>query len=147
MKLRLTGLADIDPLSVPLPNGTEVCTRVDRMVGEYRVGQGAIGRVVGAKDGSFDVNILGVGVVRYLREELTPRKLGQLRFARRRESAWEALRSCVLLDSVVGSRAWGLADESSDTDHRGFFALPFMWSAGLVEPPTDLVSTNTNTTF
>lgn len=147
MKLRLTGLADIDPLSVPLPNGTEVCTRVDRMLGDYRVGQGAIGRVVGAKGGAFDINILGVGVVRYMREELTPRKLGQLRFAQRRESSWSALRPCVLLDAVVGSRAWGLADESSDTDRRGLFALPFTWTIGLAEPPRDLVSADASTTY
>ena len=147
MKLRLTGLADIDPLSVPLPNGTEVSTRVDRQIGEQRVSQGAVGRVVGARDGTLDVNIVGVGVVRYLREELTPRKLGQLRFARRRQVSWDALGSCVVLSSVVGSRAWGLADESSDTDVRGFFALPFSWTTGLTEAPADLVSADASTTF
>ena len=147
MKLRLTGLADIDPLSVPLPNGTEVSTRVDREVGDYRVSQGAVGRVVGIKDGAIDVNIVGVGVVRYLREELTPRKLGQMRFAQRRQHSWDALAPCVILESVVGSRAWGLANEDSDTDRRGFFALPFSWHSGLVEAPTDLISADASTTY
>lgn len=147
MKLRLTGLADIDPLSVPLPNGTEVSTRVDREVDGYRVSQGAVGRVVGIKDGAIDVNIVGVGVVRYLREELTPRKLGQLRFAQRRQHSWDALAPCVLFESVVGSRAWGLANEHSDTDRRGFFALPFSWHNGLTEAPTDLISADSSTTY
>ncbi len=147
MKLRLRGLDDVDPLSVPLPNGTEVSTRVDREVGDLRVAQGAVGRVVGIAAGMIDVNIVGVGVVRYLREELTPKKLGQLRFAHRRESAWTALRPCVILDAVVGSRAWGLADEHSDTDRRGIFALPFSWTIGLVEPPLDLVSADASTTY
>jgi len=43
--LRLGGLADLDPAAVPLPPGTEVITRVDRIVdGELRPG-GATGRV------------------------------------------------------------------------------------------------------
>lgn len=45
MALRLGGLADIDPTSVPLPPGTEVVTRADRDVdGEVRP-RGATGRV------------------------------------------------------------------------------------------------------
>ncbi len=35
--LQLKGFADIDPLTRPLPHGTEVSTRVDRIVGERRV--------------------------------------------------------------------------------------------------------------
>ena len=147
MKLRLKSFADVDPLKVPLPNGTEVTTRVERMAGEHRVSQGALGRVVGAADGAFDVHIVGVGVVRYLRDELMPRKLGQLRFARRRDVSWDALRPCLVLDAVVGSRAWGLADEHSDVDRRGFFVLPFEWTTGLVEPPLDLISDDSSTTY
>ena len=139
--------ADVDPLSVPLPNGTEVTTRVERMAGEHRVSQGALGRVVGAADGAFDVHIVGVGVVRYMRDELMPRKLGQLRFAQRREASWDALLPCVVLDAIVGSRAWGLADETSDTDKRGVFVLPFTWTTGLVDPPMDLVSADASTTY
>ena len=41
-----------------------------------------------------------------------PSKAGQLRFARHREAAWTALRSCAVLETVVGSRAWGLADDN-----------------------------------
>jgi len=32
MPLRLGGLGDLDPFAVPLPAGTEVTTRVDRLV-------------------------------------------------------------------------------------------------------------------
>lgn len=132
---------------MPLPNGTEVTTRVDRVVGEDRVTQGALGRVVGHVDDAFDVHIVGVGVVRYLREELVPKKRGQLRFALRREAAWQALRQCVVVDAIVGSRAWGLADEGSDTDKRGIFALPFEWTTSLVDPPLDLISADSSTTY
>src|SRR2546421_464953 len=45
MNLRVSGLLELDPLSVPLPSGTEVSTRVDRNTEDRRIPQGAIGRV------------------------------------------------------------------------------------------------------
>lgn len=140
-------LASVDPRSAPLPNGTEVTTRVDRVVDERRVPQGAVGRVVAVSGEDVDVAIVGVGVLRYARDELVPRKLGQARYAERRAAAWAALRPCVVLEAVVGSRAWGLDDAGSDTDKRGVFALPIPWSSGLGEPPRDLVSEDGSVTY
>lgn len=140
-------LSDLDPLSVELPHGTEITTRVERVVNGRRIPQGLIGRVVRSRDGGIDVMIVGVGEVWYARPELAPRKAGQLEFAHRREEAWAALRPCSILEAIVGSRAWGLSDESSDTDLRGAFALPFTWTVGLVAPPTDLVSADGSQTF
>lgn len=155
MSKRLAGLDDVDPRAVPLPPGTEVTTGVDRAVpGTDRViARGALGRVVavtppdagddaGDDAGAawVDVEVVGVGRLRYLRGELTPRKQGLVRYARRRHAAWEALAPCVVVDAVVGSRAWGLADERSDEDRRGVFVLPLAWTTGLVEPPGDLQS-------
>ncbi|MDC0685571.1 DNA polymerase beta superfamily protein [Sorangium atrum] len=147
MELRLRGLTHLDPLAVPLPHGTEVTTRVDRLLGDRRVPQGAIGRVVGSAGAELDVMLVGVGVVRYNRDELVPRKAGQVRHAERRSAAWDALRPTVVLEAVVGSRAWGLANEGSDTDRRGVFALPFPWTTGLAEPPRDLVSTDGSSSY
>ncbi|WP_044248358.1 DNA polymerase beta superfamily protein [Chondromyces apiculatus] len=147
MDLRLRGLSHLDPQVVPLPNGTEVITRVDRVVDERRVPQGAIGRVVATHPEGLDVMLVGIGVVRYQRDELSPRKLGQVRHAERRGAAWDALTPCIVLEAVVGSRAWGLAEEGSDTDRRGIFALPFPWTAGLASPPLDLVSTDGSASY
>ncbi len=147
MKLRLSELADIDPLRVPLPHGTEVTTRVDRTVGERVVRQGAIGRVKAIEGAKITVHIVGVGNVRYSRDELVPRRAGQLEFALRREAAWQALRANAILETVVGSRAWGLADDGSDTDRRGLFVLPFSWTIGLVDTPADLVSADGSDTY
>lgn len=148
MDLRLRELGAIDPLAVPLPNGTEVTTRVDRVLSEdRRVPQGAVGRVVAQREGELDVMIVGVGVLRYARSEVLARKIGQVRYARRRAHAWEALRPCVVLEATVGSRAWGLADEGSDHDERGIFALPFGWTLGLGDAPKDLVSTDGSATY
>src|SRR5581483_2069996 len=140
-------LGELDPLNVPLPHGTEVTTRVAKLVGDRRIPQGVVGRVVRARDGGCDVQIVGVGEVWYTREELLPRRPGQMQFARRRAAAWDALLPCAVLEAIVGSRAWGLADEESDTDKRGIFALPFPWTAGLLDPPRDLVSADGSSTY
>ena len=147
MALRLGGLADVDPLAVPVPPGTEVTTRVDRVVGERTVGQGAVGRVAAVDGEHVDVEVVGVGRVRYLRSEVVPRKLGLVRYARRRQDAWEALSPTIVLDAVVGSRAWGLDHAGSDEDHRGIFVLPFAWHTGLAEPPLDLLSPDNSSAY
>src|SRR3954471_6951996 len=151
MSIRVRGMEHHDPLSVPLPNGTEVTTRVDRGViaagGERRIPAGAVGRVVAQREDAYDVQIVGVGVATYTRSELLPRKAGQLRFAVRRAVDWDALRQCVVLEATVGSQAWGLAEAHSDTDVRGVFVLPFGWMGGLAELPEDLVSTDGSATF
>lgn len=145
---RIRGLEQVDRLSVPLPHGTEVTTRVERVAsGGRRIPQGVVGRVVRAHDGGFDVQIVGVGEVWFAREELVPRRVGQVNFARRREAAWSALTPCVVLETRVGSHAWGLANENSDVDVRGVFALPLAWTFGLVEAPMDLVSADGSTTY
>ncbi len=147
MDLRLRNLEQLDARAVPLPHGTEVVTRVDRIVDERRVPQGSVGRVTRIDGDDLDVTIVGVGVVRYARGELSPRRVGQVLFAHRRADAWGALLPCVVLDTTVGSRAWGLADADSDEDRRGVFALPFAWTLGLVPPPEDLVRADGSATY
>lgn len=132
---------------MPLPHGTEVTTRVERTLGDSRIPQGVVGRVVAIRNDGFDVLVTGVGVVRYTREELLPRRPGQVRFAEQRAAAWDALRPCVVLEATVGSRAWGLAEEGSDTDLRGVFVLPFPWTVGLADPPTTLTSADGSITY
>lgn len=147
MTARISALAEVDPLSVPLPHGTEVTLRVERLHHGRRVPQGLVGRIVRARDGGFDVLVTGVGEIWYERAELAPRRAGQLHFAQRREAAWQSLFPCRVLEATVGSQAWGLADEKSDTDVRGAFALPFSWTGGLADPPHDLVSADGSATY
>ncbi len=147
MALRLGGLADLDPAAVPLPVGTEVTTRVDRTVdGELRP-QGATGRVAKLEGDRVEVVFLDGKTATYLRAEIVPRKLGVQRYAQRRAAAWDQLRPCVVIDTLVGSRAWGLADAASDVDRRGVFVLPMAWTTGLVDPPHDLVSIDGSETY
>jgi len=149
MALRLGGLADLDPSAVPLPAGTEVTTRVDRVLdddGDLRP-QGATGRVAKLDGDRVEIVFLDGKRATYLRSEVVPRKLGVVRYAQRRAAAWEQLHPCVAIDTIVGSRAWGVSDASSDEDHRGVFVLPMPWTTGLVDPPTDLVSLDGSQTY
>lgn len=145
--LRLRSLAHLDPTAVQLPHGTEVVTRVARVAAERTVPEGAIGRVVRIEGDAVDVLVVGVGTIRYARSEVVPRRRGQAAWSVRRAESWDALRPCVVLESIVGSRAWGLADESSDTDVRGVFALPLPWWNRLVDPPRDLVGADSASTY
>jgi hypothetical protein len=140
MPARSSSLDVLDGAPSALPHGTEVTTRVERLLEDRRLPPGLIGRVTRARDGGFDVQVLGIGEVWFRREELLPRREGQVAFAVRRDAAWTALRSCAVLEATVGSRAWGLATRTSDTDVRGAFLLPFSWTVGLVEAPRDLLS-------
>lgn len=136
MAMRLGGLADLDPQTVPLPAGTEVTTRVDRS----DVPQGANGRVTSIDGDRVEIVFLDGRRATYLRSEVTPRKLGVVKYAQRRAAAWEQLHPCIVIDTVVGSRAWGVAEEGSDEDRKGVFVLPTPWTTGLVDPPLDLSS-------
>jgi hypothetical protein len=147
MPVRSSSLDVLDGAPSALPHGTEVTTRVERLLEDRRLPPGLIGRVARARDGGFDVQVLGIGEVWFRREELLPRREGQVAFAVRRDAAWTALRSCAVLEATVGSRAWGLATETSDTDVRGAFLLPFSWTVGLVEAPRDLLSADGSQTF
>lgn len=147
MDLRLKSLESLDARAVQLPHGTEVITGVDRTLGERRVPQGTVGRVTRSDGDDVDVTVVGVGVIRYARREVSPRRVGQALYAQRRADAWEALSPCVVLDTQVGSRAWGLAHEGSDDDRRGAFAHPLSWTSGLVAPAEDLVSADGSATY
>ena len=140
MSLRLGGLADLDPTAVPLPVGTEVTTRVDRVIEGGVREKGASARVTAVEGDQVEVLFLDGKRATFLRAEVVPRKLGVARYAQRRAAAWDQLRPCVVIDTVVGSRAWGVAGEGSDEDHRGVFVLPMAWTTGLVDPTLDLTS-------
>ncbi len=109
--------------------------------------QGTVGRVVKIDGDDLAIAIVGVGTLRYSRREVSPRRVGQVLWAHRREGAWDALLPCVVVDTQVGSHAWGLADETSDDDRRGIFVPPLPWTLGLVAPPEDLVRADGSATY
>lgn len=143
----LSGLSSIDPRDVELPHGTEVVTCAVVELPDRVLPMGAVGRVLERRGERVVVDLVGVGSVELARRDVAPRKVGQARFAARRAGAWGALSSTIVLRATVGSRAWGLADERSDVDERGVFALPLTWTVGLAERTVDLVSADGSQTF
>lgn len=133
--------------TLPLPHGTDVITRVVRSLDGEEIAAGTVGRVVGTHGAELDLQILGVGVVRYRRSDVAPFRSGQLRYAVARDAAWTALHHNVVLEAIVGSQAWGLSDHTSDTDRRGLFVLPFPWTTRLGEVPTDLLSVDGSSNY
>jgi hypothetical protein len=103
--------------------------------------------VTGLDGDRVDVVFLDGARASFLRAEVAPRKLGVARYAQRRAIAWDELAPCIVIDTVVGSRAWGLASETSDEDRRGVFVLPMPWTTGLADPPLDLVSADGSRTY
>jgi predicted nucleotidyltransferase len=144
---KVRALSELDPARVPLPRGTDVATRVTLVREGREIPAGAAGRVVEVSDAGVVVELVGLGRETVDREDLVVRRVGQARFATRRFQAWEALAPTIVLRTVVGSRAWGLAEEGSDVDERGAFALPLGWTTGLVERSEDLISADGSATF
>lgn len=139
----MTDCSDFDPTRVPLPHGTLVSTRR----AHEGIPQGAVGRVVGSQDAEVTLRLADGRCIDIPRAEVVPTKLAEARYAVRRAEAWSALRPTAVVETIVGSRAWGLAEADSDVDRRGVFVLPTPWTAGLVSPPSELVSLDGSETF
>jgi len=111
-----------------ISNGTQIVSD-DRRVGE----------VVGPPDdlGRYLVRFADHTESRLGRSELTPRKTMQIEaYLHRQELTTSYLSSTsVILRAVVGSRAFDLDTETSDTDVRGFFVAPPPLALGLEDLP------------
>jgi len=95
----------------------------------------------------------------YLLETASGRRLkaerDQIRMAREdlladlgtRQWDFRRLRESVMYEAVVGSRAWGLADEESDEDVRGWFLAPFDDVVGLWEHPDEIQDPDTDAAY
>ncbi|HMB26846.1 MAG TPA: nucleotidyltransferase domain-containing protein [Blastocatellia bacterium] len=120
-----------------LPAGTQVVTRVEikDAAGQTLAPRGAVGEVVKAPDdGSHSYRVrFASGVEAALRRhEMTIRKQYQREAAQPGDEilAEYDLYDFVIYRCVVGSRAFGLADEDSDVDRRGVYLPPadLQWS-------------------
>ena len=117
---------------LPLPVGTEVVLRVDYRDsrGEIACLAGTVGTVLRAPEapnGHFLVRLVNGIEAAFPRRHLTIRKLISSR-------AMDALGEQIMAEidlypyviyrCIVGSCAFGLSDENSDTDRRGFYLPP-----------------------
>jgi uncharacterized protein len=120
-----------------LPAGTQIVTRAEikGADGQILCPRGAVGEIVKAPDdGSHSYRVRFVnGVEAALhRHEITIRKQYQQAAAQPSEDllAEYDLHDFVIYRCIVGSRAFGLAGDESDTDRRGIYLPPadLQWS-------------------
>jgi hypothetical protein len=125
-----------------VPVGTQVVLR-QRLTGDgTTAGRGATGRVV-ADDGTRYTVRLGDGrTVTAIRRQLALRKAHQAGLALPghagrvgTEDGHRLVREHTIYAAVVGSRAFGLDTDASDTDTRGIFQAPTPAFWSLAKPP------------
>jgi uncharacterized protein len=110
-----------------LPIGTQVVTRVAVTAHDCSVrGTGSVGSVVaqiraeGAGEPSYTVQFPDGGRADYGRDDLIVRAEAQWAPPHTATDLW----SRVILSSVIGSQAYGLATDTSDVDRRGAYLAP-----------------------
>jgi hypothetical protein len=127
------------PLSAPLlPAGTQVVLRVARPDSTGGTAQrGATGRVVGVlPDGRYQVRLADGREAVCLRDQLSLRTAYQSEVTSGPSVDGELLvREHTVYAAVVGSRAFGLSIEDSDTDTRGVYVAPTEAFWSLAKPP------------
>jgi predicted nucleotidyltransferase len=120
-----------------LPAGTQVVTRIEikDTAGYVLAPRGAVGEIVKAPDDgshSYRVRFTNNVEAALHRHEMTIRKQYQREAAQPNEDllAEYELYDFVIYRCVVGSRAFGLAGDDSDTDSRGVYLPPadLQWS-------------------
>lgn len=118
-----------------LPVGTQVVLRA-LIDGAQR---GSTGRVIGrASDGRYIVGLADGRELRCARGELALRKAYQSELALPPISGTELVTAHTIYAAVVGSQAYGLAVDGSDTDLRGVYVVPAADFWSLAKPPMHL---------
>jgi len=114
-----------------LPVGTQIVSRVElrSLTGELLSPRGAVGEILKAPDDgthSYRVRFVNGFEAAMQRHEMTIRKQFQHQAMQPEQDALADfdLYDCVIYRCVVGSRAFGLDSEESDTDRRGVYLPP-----------------------
>jgi hypothetical protein len=130
------------PLPPPqLPVGTQVVLREPLPdLNGSTAQRGATGRIVAtADDGRYLIRLPDGRQVRLRREQVTLRRVHQHDVAigppTPPDAAATLIREHTIYAAVVGSRAFGLATDESDTDTRGVYAAPTAAFWSLTKPP------------
>jgi hypothetical protein len=138
--------------SLPLPIGTQIVTRIDYRdsSGEIACLAGTVGSVLRAPetpDGPYLVRLVNGIEASFARRHLTIRKLittHDMQAVGEQIIAELDLSSCVIYRCIVGSRAYGLSHDGSDTDRRGFYLPPADLHWSLFGSPEQLENPDTD---
>jgi predicted nucleotidyltransferase len=134
-----------------IPTGTQVVTRVELRdpAGALVRQRGAVGVIVAAPADarhSYRVRFADGGEAALRRAELSIRKDYQRDGMQLEQPSTHDLERSIIYRCVIGSRAYGLDDDASDTDRRGIFLPPadLHWSLyGVPEQIEDAITRDT----
>jgi predicted nucleotidyltransferase len=109
-----------------IPHGTQIVTMVDKVLKDYKYKTGRTGVII---DSNFDNNTYTIrfsdnAEVEYERREITIRKIEIENFIQTFAPEPKQLKENIIYECLTGSRAFGLATESSDDDIRGIYLAP-----------------------
>jgi len=114
-----------------LPAGTQIVSRIELKSpnGELLIPRGAVGEVLKPPDDgthSYRIRFINGVEAALQRQEMTIRKQFQREITQPETDVWDDLNlyDFVIYRCVVGSRAFGLDTEDSDTDRRGIYLPP-----------------------
>ncbi|MEM8716886.1 MAG: nucleotidyltransferase domain-containing protein [Cyanobacteria bacterium P01_G01_bin.4] len=120
----------LSSFNLVVPQGTQVVSRVERRnaKGQVRCLAGSVGTIVRSpNDGShtYRIQLPNGTEVSLKRHQFSIRKEYQAKGLEQSHVLSDFdLFDCVIFRCVVGSRAYGLDDENSDTDRRGIYLPP-----------------------
>jgi hypothetical protein len=127
------------PQAAPrVPVGTQVVLRSALPAGSGTAQRGATGRVVEDGTAGYVVRLADGRTVLAARAQLALRKHHQadLSLPAPRTDPHILVERHTILAVVVGSRAFGLDTDGSDTDTRGVYQAPTAWFWSLTKPPS-----------
>jgi hypothetical protein len=120
------------PSSPSLPVGTQVVLR-EAIDGAHR---GATGRISAAAGAGYEITLSDGRMLHADRAQLALRKAVQQEIAfGTPQDGHQLVRDHTIYAAVVGSRAFGLSTDDSDTDTRGVFVAPTDAFWRLAKPP------------
>ncbi|MFV9505165.1 MAG: DNA polymerase beta superfamily protein [Oscillochloridaceae bacterium umkhey_bin13] len=136
-------MSDLTDPPLTIPAGTQVVTRVAVRdeAGSELAPAGAVGIIVAAPDrveGSYVVRLPDGREVALRRKQISIRKVHQREGVLPVGPEPASLRPYIIYRCVVGSRAYGLDDASSDTDRRGIYLPPARLHWSLAELPEQI---------
>lgn len=129
----------LDEQSVVLPRGTRICLRTD-VEGDdgYQHKAATVATVREVVGHTYHLETPSGRTLLAQRDQIIPQRLDLLENLGVRQWDFRRLESQVIYSAVVGSHAWGLANENSDEDVRGCFVAPFDDLSSLWDTPYEV---------
>ncbi len=138
----------LDENSITIPKGTDVVLKSPQKSDDgYILKAGTVGRVQSFYYNTYEIITPGGRKIICQRDQLVVQKQNVLHEISRSQYEWKELKNEIIYEAIVGSQAWGLSDESSDTDKKGIFLLPFSATASIYNAPDEIRNPDTDSQY